>query len=147
MIGLIQRVKEARVEVDHQIVGQINQGILVFLGVEKSDTDAQAIELARRIAGYRIFSDSDDKMNLDVKDIGGKILVVSQFTLAADTQKGRRPSFSSASSPASAQRLYHVFCDALRAHEVAVATGQFAADMQVYLVNDGPVTFYLTAKT
>ncbi|RTE85893.1 MULTISPECIES: D-aminoacyl-tRNA deacylase [Gammaproteobacteria] len=143
MIGLIQRVQEARVEVEKEVVGQIGQGVLVFLGVEKTDTDAQAIELARRISSYRIFSDHEDKMNLDVKDIQGEVLVVSQFTLAADTRKGRRPSFSSAGSPASAQRLYHVFCDALRAHDVPVATGQFAADMQVHIVNDGPVTFYL----
>ena len=146
MIGLIQRVKEARVEVKEEVVGSIEHGILVFLGIEKDDTDKQAVELARRISGYRIFSDHEGKMNLDVKDIGGKILVVSQFTLAADTHKGRRPSFSSAGSPASAQRLYHVFCDALRAHQVTVETGQFAADMQVHLVNDGPVTFSLTAN-
>lgn len=143
MIGLIQRVKKARVDINEETVGSIQQGILVFLGVEKTDTDEQAHELARRISSYRIFSDQDDKMNLDVSDIEGEVLVVSQFTLAADTQKGRRPSFSSAGSPASAQRLYHVFCDALRERGVSVATGQFAADMEVHIVNDGPVTFYL----
>ncbi|MCC5854770.1 MAG: D-tyrosyl-tRNA(Tyr) deacylase [Idiomarina sp.] len=144
MIALIQRVREARVEVEQQIVGQINQGILVFLGVEKDDADEQAKALARRVASYRIFADAEQKMNLDVRDIQGAVLVVSQFTLAADTRKGRRPSFSSAGHPSVAQRLYHVFCDVLREEGVVVETGQFAADMQVHLVNDGPVTFQLT---
>ncbi|WP_113907581.1 D-aminoacyl-tRNA deacylase [Aliidiomarina celeris] len=144
MKGLIQRVKSARVEVSEVVVGEIQQGILVLLGVEKHDTDAGAIRLAERIASYRIFADSNDKMNLDVRDIGGSVLVVSQFTLAADTGKGRRPSFSNAGSPSEAQRLYHVFCDAMRAQGVPVQTGQFAADMQVHLINDGPVTFQLS---
>lgn len=144
MIGLIQRVKSAQVVVDGNTVGAIEQGILVFLGVEKKDTQQHAQQLAKRIAGYRIFADSNDKMNLDVRDIDGEILVVSQFTLAADTHKGRRPSFSSAATPAQAEALYEHFCEILRNEKIPVATGQFAADMQVSLVNDGPVTFKLS---
>lgn len=148
MIGLIQRVSSAQVTVDNERVAAIKQGILVLLGVEHGDDDEKAQRLAARIAGYRIFADSDDKMNLDVRDIGGEVLVVSQFTLAADTQKGRRPSFSSAAAPSEAKRLYEVFCQAMRsageAYNVGVQTGQFAANMQVHLVNDGPVTFQLT---
>jgi|SRR5690554_2099174 len=143
MIGLIQRVSEAQVTVNNERIAHIGQGILVLLGVEHGDTDDKAKRLATRIAGYRIFADSDDKMNLDVRDIGGDVLVVSQFTLAADTQKGRRPSFSSAATPSEAERLYEVFCTAMRAEGIAVQTGQFAADMKVQLVNDGPVTFQL----
>ncbi|RUO32722.1 D-aminoacyl-tRNA deacylase [Aliidiomarina sanyensis] len=143
MIALIQRVTEARVEVAGDVVGEINQGILVLLGVQKDDSIADAQRLAERVVGYRIFADAEDKMNLDVRDIGGSLLVVSQFTLAADTKRGRRPSFSSAGSPQHAQTLYHVFCDAVRALKVPVQTGRFAADMQVSLTNDGPVTFLL----
>ncbi|MCL5255476.1 MAG: D-aminoacyl-tRNA deacylase [Gammaproteobacteria bacterium] len=143
MIGLIQRVKSARVEVDGTTVGAIDQGILVLLGVERDDTADKAKQLAKRIASYRIFADHEDKMNLDVRDIEGAVLVVSQFTLAADTRKGRRPSFSSAAAPALANELYQVFCQAMQAEGIPVATGEFAADMQVHLVNDGPVTFNL----
>lgn len=144
MIGLIQRVKSAQVEVDGVTVGNIKQGILVLLGVEKADTELSAEQLAKRISSYRIFADSNDKMNLDIRDIEGEILVVSQFTLAADTKKGRRPSFSSAATPAQAEALYEHFCKVLRNQNIPVATGQFAADMQVSLVNDGPVTFNLS---
>ncbi|MCH8500698.1 MAG: D-tyrosyl-tRNA(Tyr) deacylase [Aliidiomarina sp.] len=143
MIGLIQRVRSARVEVTGETVGAIEQGILVLLGVERDDNEGKAQQLAKRIASYRIFADSEDKMNLDVRDVAGSVLVVSQFTLAADTRKGRRPSFSSAGTPALAEHLYEVFCQALVAEGVPVATGRFAADMQVHLVNDGPVTFSL----
>lgn len=143
MIGLIQRVTSARVEVNDQTVGAIEQGILVLLGVERDDTEDKAKQLAKRIASYRIFADAEDKMNLDVRDIQGSVLVVSQFTLDADTRKGRRPSFSSAAAPALANELYQVFCQALAHEGVPVATGEFAADMQVHLVNDGPVTFTL----
>lgn len=143
MIGLIQRVKKAHVEVAESIIGEINQGILVLLGVEKHDTPQHAEQLAKRIASYRIFADHEDKMNLDVRDISGQVLVVSQFTLAADTRKGRRPSFSSAAAPELAEALYQHFCQALAAQGIPVATGEFAADMQVSLVNDGPVTFTL----
>ncbi|RUO36952.1 D-tyrosyl-tRNA(Tyr) deacylase [Aliidiomarina shirensis] len=144
MIGLIQRVKSAQVDVGGETIGKIGQGILVLLGVEKADTEQSAEQLAKRIAGYRIFTDSNDKMNLDVRDINGEILVVSQFTLAADTRKGRRPSFSSAATPAQAEALYEHFCEILRKENLPVATGKFAADMQVSLVNDGPVTFNLS---
>jgi len=143
MIGLIQRVKSAQVEVAGTTVGKIDNGILVLLGVEKADNEQKAEQLAKRISSYRIFADANDKMNLDVRDMGGSVLVVSQFTLAADTRKGRRPSFSSAATPAQAEGLYHHFCKALAAEGIVVATGEFAADMQVSLVNDGPVTFNL----
>ncbi|HLV47696.1 MAG TPA: D-aminoacyl-tRNA deacylase [Aliidiomarina sp.] len=143
MIGLIQRVSKASVVVEGTEVAAIGQGVLVLLGVEQGDDNEKAARLAARIAGYRMFADSDDKMNLDVRDIQGEVLVVSQFTLAADTRKGRRPSFSSAAEPSEAERLYHVFCEAMRAEGVGVQVGQFAADMQVGLVNDGPVTFQL----
>ncbi|RUO18881.1 D-aminoacyl-tRNA deacylase [Aliidiomarina haloalkalitolerans] len=143
MIGLIQRVTSARVDVAGKTIGAIEQGILVLLGVERNDTEDKAKQLAKRIASYRVFADAYDKMNLDVRDIQGSVLVVSQFTLAADTRKGRRPSFSSAAVPALANELYQVFCQALANEGVPVATGEFAADMQVHLVNDGPVTFTL----
>lgn len=144
MKALIQRVSTARVEVNGEIIGQIGQGLLVLLGIEKADEQGQAVKLANRVTGYRVFADDEDKMNLDVRDVGGALLVVSQFTLAADTRKGRRPSFSSAALPEQANTLYQVFCDSARQQGVVVETGQFGADMQVHLVNDGPVTFELT---
>lgn len=144
MIGLIQRVHEAEVKVARQSVGKIGRGLLVLLGVEREDNEATAAKLAHRVASYRVFADDADKMNLDVRDIGGEVLVVSQFTLAADTRKGRRPSFSSAATPEQAEALYQHFCQAL-SQEVTVATGEFAADMDVHLINDGPVTFQLNS--
>lgn len=144
MIALVQRVTSARVEVDASSVGEIAQGVLVLLGVEKDDDAAKAQALAKRVAGYRIFTDAEGKMNLDLKDIQGSALVVSQFTLAADTRKGRRPSFSSAATPDLAETLYGEFCQALQAQDIKVQTGRFGADMQVHLVNDGPVTFQLS---
>lgn len=141
---LLQRVKHASVSVEQQIISAIGPGILVFIGVEKHDQADKSKRLAERVAGYRMFADDDGKTNLSVKDIGGEILVVSQFTLAADTQKGRRPSFSTAASGALAEALYGDFCNALRAHQIKVQTGQFQADMQVALVNDGPMTFQLS---
>lgn len=144
MKALIQRVSEARVVVAGEIVGEIEQGLLVLLGVEKADTEAQATKLAQRVVGYRLFADEADKMNLDVRDIQGSLLVVSQFTLAADTRKGRRPSFSSAAAPEQALALYHRFCTQAAEAGVQVQTGEFGADMQVHLVNDGPVTFELS---
>ncbi|MGX5914855.1 D-aminoacyl-tRNA deacylase [Aliidiomarina sp. Khilg15.8] len=143
MIALLQRVTSARVEVDAATVGVIDQGVLVLLGVEKDDDAAKAHALAKRVAGYRMFTDADGKMNLDLRDVDGAALVVSQFTLAADTRKGRRPSFSSAATPELAETLYSEFCQALQQQDVEVQTGRFAADMQVHLVNDGPVTFEL----
>ncbi|RUO23894.1 D-tyrosyl-tRNA(Tyr) deacylase [Aliidiomarina minuta] len=144
MIALIQRVSSARVEVDERDIANIEKGILILLGVEKSDTQEKAAQLAKRVAGYRIFADAEGKMNLDVKDAGGQALVVSQFTLAADTRKGRRPSFSSSAAPEQAEPLYEFFCQQLAEQGIRVQKGQFAADMKVHLVNDGPVTFQLT---
>ncbi|MGO2373152.1 MAG: D-aminoacyl-tRNA deacylase [Pseudoalteromonas prydzensis] len=143
MQGLIQRVKHAKVEVEGQIIGQIEQGILLLLGVEKHDDDNTADKLLHKVSNYRIFTDENDKMNLSLKDIQGELLVVSQFTLAADTKKGMRPSFSSAATPAQANELYDYFVIQAKAAGLTVATGQFAADMQVSLCNDGPVTFNL----
>ncbi|NNG44023.1 D-tyrosyl-tRNA(Tyr) deacylase [Pseudoalteromonas sp. NEC-BIFX-2020_002] len=144
MQGLIQRVKHAKVEVDDQLVGQIKQGIVLLLGVEKHDDKDTTNKLLHKVSNYRIFSDENDKMNLSLKDIKGELLVVSQFTLAADTKKGMRPSFSSAATPAQANELYEYFVGQAKAAGLNVATGRFAADMQVSLCNDGPVTFLLT---
>lgn len=146
MLGLIQRVKRASVEVNSELVGAIDQGILLLLGVEKNDSQASADKLLDKLLAYRIFADDQGKMNCNVQQVGGGILVVSQFTLAADTRKGLRPSFSSAASPELAQQLYDYFVARLRERHSPVATGIFAADMQVSLINDGPVTFMLQAE-
>lgn len=143
MKALIQRVTQAAVHVNGSSVGAIEQGLLVLLGVERNDTEQDAHKLAHKVAGYRVFSDSDDKMNLSVQDIQGGVLVVSQFTLAADTNSGRRPSFSSAAMPDQAEPLYRSFVAALQQLGLTTATGEFGADMAVSLVNDGPVTFML----
>jgi len=143
MIALIQRVQRASVSVNQEVVGEIDAGLLVLLGVEKGDDNARAERLAERILGYRIFSDEQGKMNLSVRQAGGSVLVVSQFTLAADTQKGMRPSFSGGAEPAEAERLYEYFSDCCCKQGITTANGRFAADMQVSLVNDGPVTFWL----
>ncbi|QEY17890.1 D-tyrosyl-tRNA(Tyr) deacylase [Cellvibrio sp. KY-GH-1] len=143
MLGLIQRVKHASVTVDNKIVGEIQQGILLLLGIQKADTEETVNKLIDKLLSYRIFSDADNKMNCNVQQIDGGVLVVSQFTLAADTKKGTRPSFSSAAPPAQAQALYDYFVTQLRTKHNKVATGIFAADMQVSLLNDGPVTFML----
>ncbi|NBI12208.1 D-tyrosyl-tRNA(Tyr) deacylase [[Haemophilus] felis] len=143
MIALIQRVTQASVSVDNQIVGQIQKGLLVLLGVEKEDTKDKADRLLEKILNYRIFSDENDKMNLNVQQVQGEILLVSQFTLAADTQKGLRPSFSRGASPALANELYEYMAQQ-SATKITTATGKFGADMQVSLTNDGPVTFWLT---
>ncbi len=144
MIALIQRVSSASVEVEQQIVGEINQGLLVLLAIEPQDDEKKAKRLAERVAGYRVFEDHQGKMNLNVKQVGGDILVVSQFTLAADTSRGMRPSFTSAAPPDISQSLYQYFCQQLREDGFTVPTGVFGADMKVSLVNDGPVTFSLT---
>ncbi|MBJ3816035.1 D-tyrosyl-tRNA(Tyr) deacylase [Shimwellia pseudoproteus] len=143
MIALIQRVTSASVRVGGEVTGEIGQGLLVLLGVEKEDTEQKAKRLCERVLGYRIFSDEDDKMNLNLKQVGGSVLVVSQFTLAADTNKGMRPSFSGGAAPALAESLYEYFVGCCREQGVRAGTGRFAADMQVSLVNDGPVTFWL----
>ncbi len=143
MKALLQRVTAASVSVNRETVGQIEQGLLVLLGVEKNDDELIAKKLMDRLLAYRVFSDTEGKMNLSVKDIGGSVLLVSQFTLAADTRKGLRPGFSSAAAPVQAEALYEFCVEKISEQGVAVATGQFAADMQVSLVNDGPVTFLL----
>ncbi|ABO25408.1 D-aminoacyl-tRNA deacylase [Shewanella loihica] len=143
MIALIQRVKQAKVDVDGQTIGAIDKGLLVLLGVEREDDQAKMEKLATKVMSYRIFSDEDGKMNLNLKQVGGSLLVVSQFTLAADTGRGLRPSFSGAGTPEQAKQLYQAFVDYCAAQGVPVQTGEFAADMQVSLVNDGPVTFNL----
>ena len=143
MIALLQRVSEASVSVENQVVGEIKQGLLVLLAIEPGDTQTKAKRLAERVAGYRIFADQDGKMNLNVKQIGGEILVVSQFTLAANTTKGLRPSFTSAAPAKLSEALYQYFCVQLRELGFAVPTGIFGADMQVRLLNDGPVTINL----
>ena len=143
MKALIQRVSQASVSVDGSVVGSIGQGVLVLLGVEKQDDEVAADKLLKKILNYRIFSDEDDKMNLSVLDVAGGVLLVSQFTLVADTKKGLRPSFSSAAKPADAERLYHYTVDSAKKLTKNVQQGIFAADMKVSLLNDGPVTFML----
>lgn len=145
MIALIQRVTRAAVTVDGETIGAIGPGLLVLLGVEKEDGESNVNRLCERVLGYRIFSDADGKMNLNVKQAGGSILVVSQFTLAADTERGMRPSFSRGAEPALAESLYNDFVARCHSRDITTQTGRFAADMQVSLVNDGPVTFWLQA--
>ena len=141
---LLQRVVQASVAVDQRVVGEIQRGLLVFVGVEPGDTDEIVLRMAKRLLSYRLFSDEAGKMNLNVQQAGGAILLVSQFTLAADTNSGNRPSFSTAAPPEQASRLCADLAQALTVENVRVETGQFGADMQVSLVNDGPVTFLLS---
>ncbi|WP_313049129.1 D-aminoacyl-tRNA deacylase [Atlantibacter subterraneus] len=143
MIALIQRVTRACVAVNGDVTGEIGPGLLVLLGVEKEDNTQKANRLCERVLGYRIFSDENGKMNLNVQQAGGSVLVVSQFTLAADTNSGMRPSFSNGAAPALAEELYEYFVERCRTAGIETQTGRFAADMQVSLVNDGPVTFWL----
>ncbi|WP_339880532.1 D-aminoacyl-tRNA deacylase [Pseudidiomarina gelatinasegens] len=143
MKALIQRVSEASVTIAGKRVDEIQQGLLVLLGIERDDSLDDVTKLAKKVASYRVFADADDKMNLSVLDIAGGVLVVSQFTLAADTNSGRRPSFSSAAPPDQAEPLYRAFVNALQQQGITTATGEFGADMAVALVNDGPVTFML----
>jgi len=138
LIALLQRVSEASVTVEGQAIGSIGRGILALIGVERGDSEAEADRLAEKILAYRIFPDDAGKMNRSLKDIGGELLVVPQFTLVADTNSGTRPSFSSGASPEEGAKLFAYFANKTRA-----ATGRFGADMQVRLVNDGPVTFWL----
>nr|WP_274614407.1 D-aminoacyl-tRNA deacylase [Vibrio vulnificus] len=139
---MIQRVREAAVRVDGEVVGQIDKGLLVLLGVEKDDDEAKAKRLMERVTTYRVFEDSEGKMNLNVQQVEGKVLVVSQFTLPADTKKGTRAGFSRGAHPAEAERLYDYFSD-LCQQVLPTERGRFAADMKVSLINDGPVTFWL----
>ena len=144
---VLQRVKSASVSIEGSVVGEISQGFLLLVGVGPEDTSDDASYLARKIAGMRIFSDENEKMNLSIDQVGGKILSVSQFTLFADTKKGNRPSFTGAASPEAANQLYEEFNEKLRTeYGLTVETGEFGADMQVSLVNDGPVTIILDTK-
>src|SRR5690554_3249187 len=148
MKGLIQRVSEASVNVDGREISRIGTGILLFLGVEQGDSQHEAKELCRKILTYRIFPDEAGRMNLSVRDTGGALLIVPQFTLAADTSSGTRPGFSTAAAPEAAKNLYSHFLDIARISlgEEHVKEGSFGADMQVNLVNDGPVTFLLSTR-
>ncbi|MEZ5585344.1 MAG: D-aminoacyl-tRNA deacylase [Candidatus Competibacteraceae bacterium] len=146
MIGLLQRVREAQVEVAGEIVGEIGTGLLVMVGVERGDGESQAQRLLERILGYRVFGDAQGRMNHSLRDINGGLLLVPQFTLAADTRKGFRPSFTPAAPPEQGQRLFEYLVSQARAEYAPVAIGQFGAAMQVRLVNDGPVTLWLQAK-
>ena len=143
MIALLQRVASARVQVDGRAVGEVGRGLLIFLAVERGDAEAQAERLIERVLNYRIFPDDDGRMNRSVLEAGGEVLLVSQFTLAADTRSGLRPSFTPAAEPAEARRLFDYALALARIRPLRVATGEFGADMQVALVNDGPVTFSL----
>jgi len=143
MIGLLQRVCSARVEVESRNVGAIERGLLVFIGVEQGDNESKADRLLERLLGYRVFPDADGRMNLSVREIAGGLLLVPQFTLAADTEKGMRPSFTPAAAPVEGQRLFGYLVERARTQHAPVATGIFGADMQVTLTNDGPVTFWL----
>lgn len=146
MIALIQRVSSARVEVAGETVGAINRGVLALVAVERGDGATQADRLLERILGYRIFEDAEGKMNRSLSDIGGELLLVSQFTLAADTQKGMRASFTPAASPEEGRRWFDYLIERAQSRVAALATGRFGAHMYVHLVNDGPVTFWLSAR-
>lgn len=143
MIALLQRVREARVEINQLVVGQINQGLLVFTGFEPQDDEVLVSRMLDRVLNYRVFADAEDKMNLSLRDIEGGLLLVPQFTLAADTQRGRRPSFTTAARPEKGEALFNYCCQQAQASHELTQTGCFGADMQVFLQNDGPVTFTL----
>lgn len=143
MIALLQRVREASVRVDDALVASIGRGLLVLIGVEKGDTEREARRLAERILSYRVFADERGRMNLSVEAVGGELLLVPQFTLAADTDSGNRPSFSTAAEPERATLLFETLAATCRESSIGVGTGVFGADMQVGLINDGPVTFSL----
>ncbi|MBR1483814.1 MAG: D-tyrosyl-tRNA(Tyr) deacylase [Ruminococcus sp.] len=147
MKAILQRVRFAKVEVEGSVVGKIGQGFLVLLGVEQDDDEKEAEVLSNKVAGLRVFTDENDKMNLALADIGGEVLVISNFTLCADCSHGRRPSFIAAARPEKAEPLYEYFCQRLRAHGISkVAQGIFGADMAVSLLNDGPVTIDINSK-
>ncbi len=143
MISLIQRVTKGRVTVQQKTIGHINAGLVVLVGFQPHDTETNIKKMCHKLLHYRLFSDSQGKMNLNVQQIQGELLLIPQFTLAANTQNGLRPSFSSAASPKVAQMLFEQFIATIRTHYPAIQTGQFGADMQVNLTNDGPVTFWL----
>ena len=143
---VVQRVKKAEVKVDGNIIGKIDKGFLVLIGIKVGDTKEQADYLVKKLCNLRVFSDENDKMNLSLKDIGGEVMAVSQFTLYGDARKGRRPSFSDAARPDVANPLYEEFVEKLRAQGITVGTGEFGAHMMVELTNDGPVTILLESK-
>ena len=143
MIGLLQRVSEARATVNGKVIGEVDKGLLVLVCAQREDTEENAEKLAKKILAYRIFEDENGKMNKSISDVGGELLVVSQFTLAADTSRGLRPSFTPAAAPDVGERLYEHFVSAVRQSPLKVETGEFGAHMQVGLVNDGPVTIWL----
>ena len=143
MIGLLQRVSEARVQVEGECLGAVERGLMVLVGVERDDTESAAERLVERLLGYRVFPDPEGRMNLSLRDVQGGLLLVPQFTLAADTRKGTRAGFSKAASPEAGRRLFEHLCAHARKLHPKVETGRFGADMQVSLVNDGPVTFWL----
>ena len=143
MIALIQRVTEARVRVGGDVVGEVGRGLLALVGVAKGDDEAKADRLLERLLGYRVFPDGDGRMNLSLRDVGGGLLLVSQFTLVADTRKGMRPSFSSGAPPDEGRRLFDHLVRSARDSHCHVAAGVYAVDMKVELINDGPVTFWL----
>jgi D-tyrosyl-tRNA(Tyr) deacylase len=146
MKALVQRISEAKVEVGGRAVSSIGRGLLIFLGVLKGDAEEDLDYLVRKVSNLRIFADDDGMMNLSVKDVGGEALVVSQFTLAADTKKGNRPSFVDAEEPTWAENIYREFVRKLETSGVSVASGEFAAHMAVSLINDGPVTIMIDSK-
>ena len=143
MIGLLQRVRHAQVDIGADRIASIGAGLLVLVGVQHDDNEAAADRLLERMLGYRVFADADGKMNLNIKQTAGELLLVPQFTLAADTRSGMRPGFSTAASPAEGQQLFTYLLEQARMQPLPVASGQFGQDMQVSLVNDGPVTFWL----
>jgi D-tyrosyl-tRNA(Tyr) deacylase len=146
MRAVVQRVSQARVDVDGSMVGEIGVGLLVLVGVAEGDVDKDAEWLSEKVSSLRIFEDSDGKMNLSVHDVGGSMLAVSQFTLLGDCRKGRRPSYDKAASPEEAERLYRKFVETLRAKRLPVEEGAFRARMKVHLINDGPVTLMLDSR-
>ncbi|SAK44057.1 D-tyrosyl-tRNA(Tyr) deacylase [Caballeronia fortuita] len=146
MIALIQRVKRADVRVGERVTGAIGAGLLALVCAERGDNEAAADKLLAKVLGYRVFSDAAGKMNLSVQSVGGGLLLVSQFTLAADTNSGLRPSFTPAAPPDEGKRLFDYFVTRARAQHPVVETGEFGAEMQVSLVNDGPVTFWLQVR-
>ncbi|MFO8026026.1 D-aminoacyl-tRNA deacylase [Thiohalophilus sp.] len=146
MIALIQRVTTAAVHVRGELIGEIGPGLLAFIGIEQGDSESQVERLLQRLLGYRVFADAQGKMNLGLEDTGGGLLLVPQFTLAADTRKGMRPSFSRAAAPDEGERLFNLLLVQARRQHAPVAAGRFGADMQVSLVNEGPVTFWLQVQ-
>jgi D-tyrosyl-tRNA(Tyr) deacylase len=146
MRAVVQRVSQASVTVDAEVVGSINNGLCVLIGVARDDVEADALKLAKKVCRLRVFNDPEDKMNLSLLDVGGRLLAVSQFTLLGDARRGHRPSFADAMAPERANQLFQLFCQAVRDQGTAVETGRFRTSMQVSLVNQGPVTILLDSK-